>query len=94
VRVIDAYSVKPIDRQGLLRAARETNNTLVTVEDHFYEGGLGDAVLSAVGSEGVRVHKLGVATVSRSGKPAELLAAHGIDAAAVVAVVRKIVATA
>jgi transketolase len=84
VRVIDAYSVKPIDRDTLLQAARTTGNTVVTVEDHFLDGGLGDAVLSALAGEGVRVHKLGVATVSRSGKPAELLAAHGIDADAIV----------
>jgi len=92
IRVIDAYSVKPIDRDGLLNAARATDNTLVTVEDHFYEGGLGDAVLSALATSGVAVHKLAVAVVSRSGKPSELLAAHGIDAEAIVHKVREIVA--
>jgi transketolase len=92
IRVIDAYSVKPIDRDGILCAARATNDTLVTVEDHFFDGGLGDAVLSAVATAGVRVYKLAVATVSRSGKPAELLAAHGIDATAIVELVRRICA--
>lgn len=94
IRVIDAYSVKPIDRQGLLRAARATNNTLITVEDHYWDGGLGDAVLSALATEGVRVHKLAVAVVSRSGRPAELMAAHGIDADAIVAVVGEVIAAA
>jgi transketolase len=92
IRVIDLYSVKPLDRQELLRAARATHNTIVTVEDHFWDGGLGDAVLSALASEGVKVFKLAVAVVSRSGKPAELLAAHGIDADAIVAKVQEIVA--
>ena len=91
IRVIDAYCVKPIDRDGLLAAARATHNTLVTVEDHFYDGGLGDAVLSAVATAGICVHKLAVAVVSRSGKPAELLAAHGIDADAIVEKVRSLV---
>jgi transketolase len=94
IRVIDAYSVKPIDRQGLLRAARATNNTLITVEDHYWDGGLGDAVLSALATEGIRVHKLAVAVVSRSGRPAELMAAHGIDADAIVAVVGEVIAAA
>ncbi|MBI4519033.1 MAG: transketolase [Deltaproteobacteria bacterium] len=93
IRVIDAYSVKPIDRQGLLHAARATNNTIITIEDHFYDAGLGDAVLSALATAGVRVHKLAVATVSRSGKPAELLAAHGIDAGAIVALARELAAS-
>ena len=47
VRVIDAYSVKPIDRETLHRAARDTQGKLVVVEDHWFEGGLGDAVLDA-----------------------------------------------
>ena len=91
VRVIDAYCVKPIDREGLLHAARATNNIVITVEDHFYDGGLGDAVLSALATARVSVHKLAVAVVSRSGKPAELMAAHGIDADAIVGKVRAII---
>ena len=47
IRVIDAYSVKPIDRETLHRAARDTQGKLVVVEDHWFEGGLGDAVLDA-----------------------------------------------
>jgi transketolase len=81
VRVIDLYSVKPVDREGLLSAARSTGGQLLTVEDHYAEGGLGDAVLDAVGGEGVRVRKLAVRELPRSGNTRELLAHHGIDAA-------------
>ncbi|MBM3139673.1 MAG: transketolase [Chloroflexi bacterium] len=81
VRVIDAYSVKPIDGATLAQAARETG-TMITVEDHWPEGGLGDAVLEALAGAGVsaRVRKLAVRSLPGSGTPAELLAAAGIDA--------------
>jgi transketolase len=90
VRVIDAYSVKPIAREDLLKAASETNNTIITVEDHYYEGGLGDAVLSAVGDHGLRVFKLAVREVPRSGKPEELLQAYGISSAHIVDKVKEV----
>ncbi|MBI2461044.1 MAG: transketolase [Candidatus Rokubacteria bacterium] len=90
VRVIDLYGVKPLDREGLLRAARETRDTLVTVEDHYAEGGLGDAVREAVGTEGVRVHALAVRELPRSGRPAELLDRHGISARHIAALVRSL----
>ena len=77
-RVIDCYSVKPIDGAtlGALRMP------IVTVEDHWPEGGLGEAVLSALASSGAegRVVTLAVRELPHSGKPAELLAAAGIDA--------------
>ena len=88
VRVIDLYSVKPIDAATLVRAAEETR-AVVTVEDHSVCGGIGEAVAAAVGGRG-RVEILGVREIPRSGKPAELLAAHGIDAAAIVRAVRKL----
>ncbi|MGD0650879.1 MAG: transketolase [Verrucomicrobiia bacterium] len=81
IRVIDIFSVKPIDRQLLIESAKRTNNTIITVEDHHIEGGLGDAVASAVAPEGIRVHKLGVREVPRSGKPEELMHHYGISAA-------------
>ena len=83
VRVIDAYSVKPIDRETLHRAARDTGGKLVVVEDHWFEGGLGDAVLDAFADtrvDGLRVIKLAVRDMPGSGTPAELMAAAGIDA--------------
>ena len=84
VRVIDIFSVKPIDRQLLLESAKRTNNTIITVEDHHVEGGIGDAVAGAVSPAGVRVHKLGVHRVPRSGKPEELMQYYGINAAGIV----------
>ena len=91
IRVIDLYSVKPVDTESLLRAAAATNKTLITVEDHYREGGLGDAVLDAVASEGIKVHKLAVTSLPRSGKPEELIEVHGISAASIARKVREIV---
>jgi transketolase len=81
-RVIDAYSVKPIDAATLKAAAAETGGRLITVEDHWPEGGLGAAVLDVFADEDLRprVVKLAVHEMPGSGKPAELLAAAGIDA--------------
>ena len=91
IRVIDLYSVKPVDTKALLAAASETNDTIITVEDHYPEGGLGDAVLDAVATKGIRVHKLAVTGIPRSGKPDELLELHGISANAIVQKVKDIV---
>jgi transketolase len=91
VRVIDAYSVKPIDQETLRRAARDTGGKLVVVEDHWFEGGLGDAVLDAFTGVGVKppaVVKLAVKKMPGSGTPAELLHAAEIDADAIVKAVR------
>jgi len=90
IRIIDLYSIKPIDAETLLAAAVETNNTIITVEDHYPEGGLGDAVLDAVATEDVRVHKLAVTGIPRSGKPDELLELHGISANAIVQKVKNV----
>ena len=94
IRVIDAYSIKPIDVDGLHAAAVATNGRLVTVEDHWAEGGLGEAVLSAFAGDPdpPAVVKLAVTEMPTSGKPDELLAAAGIDAAAIVEAVRRLVA--
>jgi transketolase len=80
-RVIDAYSVKPIDADTL-QAASEATGRIITVEDHFPEGGLGDAVLAALAEKDEHPHvlKLAVREMPRSGKPDELLNAYGIDA--------------
>jgi transketolase len=84
-RVIDAFSIKPIDAQTLHAAARDTGGPIVTVEDHWPEGGLGDAVASAVAELdwSPRVAKLAVRHMPGSGSPAELLDAAGIDARAI-----------
>lgn len=83
VRVVDAYSVKPIDVEGLRAAARATGGKVMVVEDHYADGGLGDAVLNALSGERVSVTKVAVDDLPRSGKPAELLAMFGLDAASI-----------
>jgi transketolase len=82
--VIDAYCIKPLGADVIRTAAQRTNHTVVTVEDHYPEGGLGDAVAGALSADGIKVHKLAVGELPRSGKPEELLAKYGIDAAAIV----------
>jgi transketolase len=78
IRVIDAYSVQPIDVETLVAAGRQTGGRLITVEDHYEGGGLGDAVASAVASAGMTVRRLAVREIPRSGKPEELLERFGI----------------
>ncbi|MBA2614455.1 MAG: transketolase [Actinobacteria bacterium] len=92
-RVIDCYSVKPIDVGTLHAAAEATSGRIVTVEDHWPEGGLGDAVLAAFAEadERPRVVKLAVHNMPGSGKPAELLAAAGIDAGHIAEAARQLV---
>jgi transketolase len=93
IRLIDAYTVKPIDREELHRAARETGGKLVVVEDHWAEGGLGDAVLEAFSGLGgalPTVIKLAVRKMPGSGTPAELLNAAGINAEHVVQAVKSL----
>jgi transketolase len=88
ITVIDAYSIKPLARQVIQAAAEKTNHLVVTVEDHYAEGGLGDAVAGELSSEGIKVHKLAVRELPHSGKPDQLLAKHGIDAQAIIAKVK------
>jgi transketolase len=94
-RVIDVYSVKPIDADTLGRAAAETG-AIVTAEDHWIEGGLGDAVLAALAEAGesARVRKLGVRGMPGSGKPHELMREAGIDADAIATAARELVGAA
>jgi transketolase len=91
-RVIDLYSVKPVDTQTL-RAAAEATDNFVTVEDHWPEGGLGDAVLAAFGNgfQPPRVTKLAAHTMPGSATPAEQLHVAGIDAKAIEAAVHALV---
>jgi transketolase len=87
-RVIDLYSIKPLDEATL----RSLTCPIVTVEDHWPEGGLGEAVLSALGDADERppVVRLAVHGMPHSGKPAELLAEAGIDAAGIATAARKL----
>ncbi|MGH9390602.1 MAG: transketolase C-terminal domain-containing protein, partial [Vicinamibacteria bacterium] len=82
------YSVKPVDAKSLQEAAEATKR-VVTVEDHSVCGGIGEAVASAVAGR-ARVEILGIRHVPRSGKPGELIKAHGIDAGAIVEAVKRL----
>jgi transketolase len=89
VRVIDLYSIKPLDVAALVIAAHETG-AVITVEDHFAEGGLGEAVMSALAEINVPVYPLAVRKMPHSGKPAELLEYEEISASAIVKRTREI----
>ena len=90
IRVIDLYSIQPIDGKTLRKAAAETNGRVVTVEDHYAGGGIGDAVAAATtGVATVRI--LAVRDIPRSGTPEELADRFGISARHIVEAVRKMV---
>ena len=92
VRIIDAYSIKPIDGETLRAAARATGGNVVAVEDHWPEGGLGEAVLSALSEEADTLHfeHLAVGDMPGSGKSEELMDAAGISANHIADAVRKL----
>jgi transketolase len=87
IRILDAYSVKPVDAQGILKAAQETGWRIIVVEDHYEQGGLGDAVLEVVGNQ-ARVVKLAVREIPRSGPPEALMEKYGISSNHIVTAVK------
>jgi transketolase len=89
IRVIDAYSIKPLDHVTLEQAARETK-AILTVEDHYAEGGLGEAVLSILATVPVPVHSLAVRRRPRSGRPEQLREFEGLSAGVIVARIEEI----
>jgi transketolase len=91
IRVLDVYSLQPIDRDGLVAAGRATSGRIVTVEDHYAAGGLGDAVSEGVWDQGFRVRRLAVRQIPRSGATEELLDHYGISARAIVGAVREMI---
>jgi transketolase len=88
IRVIDAYCLQPVDSKTMIEAARATNGVVITVEDHYPAGGVGDAVSEAVASAGFAVRRLAVREIPRSGQPEELLDRYGISARHIVDAVR------
>jgi transketolase len=90
VSVIDLYSVKPLDASTLISVAHSSGNTIITVEDHYPQGGIGEAVLDALRNQNIAIHSLAVNHLPRSGKPEQLLAFEGIDAAAIVKAVQNL----
>ena len=92
IRVIDCYSVKPVDEKTLKQSLKETKKKIIiTVEDHFEHGGLGDFVLSALSDVEARVSKMAVTQISSSGKADELLDAAGISAKHIITKVKKLI---
>ncbi len=89
IRVIDVYSIKPIDSDSIRKAQEETD-AIITVEDHFQEGGMGEAVKSASSGE-KPVYMLAVKKMPRSGKPNELLEFEGISSDAIIKKVKEII---
>ena len=90
IRIVDLFSIQPIDRETLLASARAAGKQVITVEDHYAHGGLGDSVQSVLSPEGIPVHKIAVTEIPHSGKPQELIEKYGISAKAIVAKVREV----
>jgi transketolase len=84
ISVIDLYSIKPLDSSTVKFIASQSKNKIIAVEDHYQEGGIGEAVRSALVGENIEIHSLSVSKLPRSGKPEELLAFENIDAAAII----------
>ncbi|MCK5505220.1 MAG: transketolase, partial [Thermodesulfovibrionia bacterium] len=89
VRIIDLYSIKPVD-QGTLKQAARSTRAFITVEDHFSEGGIGEAVRSAMSESHVPVYSLAVRKTPQSGKSTELLDYEGISKNAIISKVRSL----
>jgi transketolase len=90
IRVVDLFSVKPVDKDGLLAAAQATGNKILTVEDHYLAGGIMEAVCSVLATENVQVFGIYVDAIPHSGKPDEMLEAYGISASKIVTKVHEI----
>jgi transketolase len=90
IRVVDLYCLQPIDAATLVTCAEATKGRLITVEDHYPAGGIGDAVASAVAPRGYTVRRLAVPEIPRSGTPEQLLDHYGISARHIVEAVREL----
>lgn len=90
IAVIDLYSIKPLDAKTLEQVATRSGDRIITVEDHYIQGGLGEAVVFALRNTALEIHCLAVTQLPMSGKPEELLAWAGIDANAIVKKVKSL----
>lgn len=90
IRVIDLYSIKPVD-EGTLHEAAKATKALLTVEDHFLEGGIGEAVRSALAEHATPVYSLAVKKMPKSGKPEELLDYEEISKKAIIRKVKELI---
>lgn len=88
---MDLFTIKPIDREGVVKNAKEVGGRILVVEDHYPEGGIGEAVLSAVAEErNIYVKHIAIPRVPRSGKTNDLLEYYGINAKAIIGYVQNI----
>ncbi|XP_006892852.1 PREDICTED: transketolase-like protein 2 [Elephantulus edwardii] len=91
IRVIDPFTIKPLDAATIISNAKATGNQVITVEDHYQEGGIGEAICAALSGEpDILVHQLAVSGIPRCGKPSELLDMFGISAKHIIAAVKNI----
>lgn len=91
VAVIDLYSIKPLDVITLERIAHTSSKKIITVEDHYLQGGLGQTVTCAIANKGIEIHCLAVTQLPMSGKPDELLKWAGIDSQAIITKVKQVI---
>ncbi len=91
VSVIDLYSIKPLDVETVKKVAKASGNKVITVEDHYAPGGMGEAVTHALKNTDIHIETLCVDKLARSGTPEELLAFEGIDRASIIETVKKII---
>jgi len=90
VSIIDLYCIKPLNIKTIKSVAKKSSNTIITVEDHYLEGGLGQTVASALVNEDIKIYNLAVTKLPRSGKPEELMAYAQIDAQSIVEKVKEV----
>jgi len=86
--VIDLYSIKPLDAETIIECAERAGSRVITVEDHYLDGGLGEAVTYAVRNNHISITNLAVTKIPHSGAPEKLLSDARIDAAAIMDVVK------
>jgi transketolase len=91
VSVIDCYSVKPLDTETIMAVAKASGGKIITVEDHYLEGGMGEAICYAVRNKGFRTTCLAVTKLPRSGEPSELMVYEEIDSTVIMRVARSLV---
>lgn len=91
IAVIDLYSIKPLDASTILKVARACHNKVITIEDHYLEGGMGEAVVNALKNTGVEIHTMAVTKLPRSGTPEELIAYEDINAKALIKKVKEVI---
>ena len=92
VRIVDCYSIKPVDKNTLSKCVQDTKKKiLITVEDHFEHGGMGDFIIAALNDTEAKIIKVAVTKISQSGTKDELLNDAGIDAAHIISKVKELI---